>query len=293
MSGAWDDYWRGGAAQPGGCLPTALKAIDAEQARRWQGFARGLPKGTRVVDLATGDGAVLRRLSGVRRDLTLTGFDSARTLPAPPRGIRLTGGVAIESLPLRHGTAGAVTSQFGFEYGDVAAVAAEAARVLRPDGRLALLTHRADSPILEHNRVRREGLRWVLDERGLIERARAVLPALGLGGAVPVELSNAPAEAERRFGAGSAGWELAEAVRRSLAGLGIDGGRAALDELERLARNEVGRIESLEGACRTAGDGEPIVAALSAAGLTRVTREDAREDGTGRAFGHWIEAHAA
>lgn len=292
MNEAWDEYWRGGAGQPSGCLPAALKAIDAEQARRWQGFARGLPKGTRVVDLATGDGVVLRRLSGVRRDLTLTGFDSARTLPAPPRGIRLTGGVAMESLPLRDGAAGAVTSQFGFEYGAIAAVAAEAARVLRPGGRLALLTHRADSPILEHNRGRREGLRWVLDERGLIERARAVLPALALGGAVTVEVSGAPAEAERRFGAGSAGWELAEAVRRSVAVLGVDGGRAALDELERLARNEVGRIDSLEGACRTAGDGAPIVDALRAAGLTRVTRDDAREDGTGRPFGHWIEARA-
>ena len=290
MSDAWENYWRAGAGQPSGCLPAGLEAIDAEQARRWRAFALALPKGAKVVDLATGDGAVLRRLAGVRQDLTLTGFDSARTLPPPPRGVRLKGGIAMERLPLRDQSVTAVTSQFGFEYGDIGTAAGEVARVLTPGGFVALLTHRLDSPILEHNRARRAGLLWVVDERRLIQRARAVLPALVPGGPVPREIETAPAEGAQRFGADSSGWEVAEAVRRCLASGAPDGGRAALDQLDRLVRNEVGRIESLEGACRTAGDGQAITDALRTAGLSQLERTDARESGSGRAFGHWITA---
>ena len=293
MSGAWDEYWRGASGQPSGCLPESLRSVDAEQARLWRGFAASLPRGARVVDLATGDGTVLRRLGGARRDLSLTGFDSARALPAPPRGVRLKPSVAMERLPLRDASVGAVTSQFGFEYGEIRVAAAEIARVLRPGGRVALLTHRGDSPILEHNRTRRAGLRWVLDERRLVERARAALPMLVLGGSPPADLLAAPAEAARRFGAASAGWELAEAVCRSVRSGAPGGGAAALEELDRLARNEVGRIDSLEGACRTAGDGGPIAEALVLAGLSHVTQSDAREHGTGANFGHWTQARQA
>lgn len=290
MSDAWDDYWTAGAGQPSGCLPDAMVGIDAEQARLWGGLAKSLAKGAKVVDLATGDGAVLRRLSSVRRDLTLTGFDRARTLPAAPRGVRLTGGVAMEHLPLRDRSVGAVTSQFGFEYGDIDAVAVEIARVLRPGGRVALLTHRADSPILEHNRTRREGLRWVLDEARLLEHARAALPGQVLGGPIPPVVARGPEMAVERFGLQSAGWELAEAVRRCLSIGAPDRGRAALDDLDHLARNEVGRIDSLDAACRTAGDGRRPMDALRQAGLTGAVCLNAGDEVAGRSFGWWIEA---
>ena len=162
-----------------------------------------------MLDLATGDGVVLRKLSGVRRDLTLTGVDRARTLPPAPRGIRLKGGVAAEALPMPDASVDFVTSQFGFEHTDMVAEAAEVARVLRSRGSVALLTNRADGPILEDNRTRRAGLRWALAKAEVLARARAALGALTLGGAVPDAVARAPGDAVARFGAGSAGWELA------------------------------------------------------------------------------------
>lgn len=292
MSDAWDEYWAGGATQPSGCLPTGLAAIDAEQTRRWRIVAKGLPKGARVLDLATGDGVVLRKLSGVRRDLTLTGVDSARTLPPAPRGVRLKSGVAAEALPLPDASVDLVTSQFGFEYTDMAAAAAEVARVLRPRGRVAFLTHRADSPILTHNRTRRDGLRWALDEAEVLAHARAAVGGLALGADVPDAVIRAPANAITHFGAGSGAWELAEAARIALKGAGSRPSTltlAALEDLDRLARNEVGRIDSLERACAAAGRGRPVAAALAAAGLKTDPVEPVAAPGTGP-FGCWVLA---
>lgn len=61
----------------------------------------------------------------------------------------------MESLPFRDGEFAAVISQLGFEYGEVAKVAAEAARVLAPAGKVGLMVHRGDGPILEHSLARR------------------------------------------------------------------------------------------------------------------------------------------
>lgn len=243
-----------------------------------------------MLDLATGDGAVLKRLASVRRDLTLTGVDSASVLPPPPRGLTLKAGVAMETLPWRDGSVDAVTSQFGFEYGEPVAVAVEVGRVLRPGGRLALMTHRLDGRILAHNRPRREGLRWVLDERALLAVARRVTGLLRPGGALPPLVAGAPAEARAAFGDGSAAWELAEAVALTLtrgSGHGPAAVLAGLDELESRARNEVARIDALEAACRTAGDGSPIERVLGAAGLEQLARDDVRE-ADGGVFARWI-----
>lgn len=288
---AWSDFWaqnsgRGG----GGCLPLRSEAMDAAQKSAWLKFIKPLPRSARLLDLATGDGRVLRWMIGARRDLKLTGIDLAPTLPAAPRGTNVRAGVAMEELPFPDERFHAVTSQFGFEYGDVDRVATEIARVLAPNGKVGLMVHRGDGPILRQARARREQIRWVLDKTGLIAKAKTALTmGPGVGAVLPLA-AQAVAEGERRYGRGSAGWEIPEAVRRTLALGGRDkpaGVIALLAQIEMRARNEIGGIDSLERACAVADDRDKLENAFRGAGLDLVGREAILEP-SGRPFADFL-----
>ncbi len=296
QSDVWTDFWaetaRGdSAATGGGCLPTHSPVLEDAQKAAWFGFIAKLPKSARLLDLATGDGRVLKWMLARRRDLKLTGVDLAPELPDAPRGTKLRGGVAMESLPFPDARFQAVTSQFGFEYGDVEATAVEIARVLRPGGRIGLLVHRGDGPILGHNLSRAQAISWALDEKSAIGRARSAL-TMGPGG-LQLALDAATDAArggERRFGQHSPGWEIPEAVRRTLImgrQAGVPSMLATLSSIERHARNEIGRIDSLARACATADDRERLVAAFAAAGLGLQTTTEVCEP-SGRAFGDFL-----
>jgi SAM-dependent methyltransferase len=289
MSNAsWSDFWESGQAEAGcGGSATRWNAIEAAQGPVWQRFARTLPKGARVVDLATGNGVVMGWLAGARRDLKLVGVDLAPRIPAPPKGTRSIPGVAMEALPFRNSSQDAVVSRFGVEYGDVPKAAAEISRVLKSGGRVVLMTHRIDGPILAHNIPRRAGLRWALEEADLIGKARASLQLRRLGLKVAPALAQAPAEAANRFGQGSAAWEFAEAVVQTLR-LGWQDSDAAILEvlatLKAKADNEVGRIDSLENACRVAANSEGLDAAFVRNGLQLEAREQICEANQSQPF---------
>lgn len=293
---AWTEFWARNApgadtAGGGGCLPEGHSSVEASQKAVWVDFADTLPRHAQVLDLATGDGRVLGWMLGRRRDLKLTGVDLAPTLPSPPKGCRTRGGIAMEKLPFPNGRYHAVTSQFGFEYGDVEQTADEIVRVLRPGGSVALLVHRGDGPILAHNAIRREQISWVLDDQKLLTQARATL-SLGLNGR-QMALARAAAvatDAANRFGGSSPAWEIAEAARQTLA-MGMNAGAAfVLDTfaaLDAKARNEMARIVSLEDACLVADDRAALRAAFAKNRLELVSCEQLREP-AGRAFADFL-----
>ncbi len=276
---AWGDFWKQNVSgsQTGGCLPTAYAPIEEVQKRAWAGFAKALPKGARVIDLATGDGRVMRWLLAVRRDVKAVGCDRAPELPAGPKGTKMRAGVSMEKLPFRDGQFHAVTSQFGFEYSELSAAAHEMARVLAPGGVVGLLTHRQDGPILAHNLARRDQIAWALKEHDVIGIAKKHLKlrALGVGGS-PDTLEAICREGAQRFGPQSVAWEIPEAVRRSLM-MGANDTSAnvahLLDTIAERAQNELGRIASLERACAQTADDKAFRSALSKAGLTEGSRE--------------------
>jgi len=288
--GAWDAFWarEKRTANPGGCLPAGYRGIESAQIAIWQSFAQSLPRKARVLDLATGDGRVMRWMLHKRRDLRVEGTDRARELPDPPRGARVHGGVASERLAFRDHAFDAITSQFGFEYGDIKASAAEAARVLRPGGRLALLTHRKDGPILAHNLARREAILWAIEKRDLPTIAKNSLRLRQLGLApMPEAVQAAPAQGAAQFGAQSAAWEIAEAIRRTP----IMGARdhpanvaATIDAIVEQARNELGRIASLEMACEATAHRASFDRAIEAAGFARQHHEEVIDPQSGRCF---------
>lgn len=283
---AWSDFWarESAGAQGGGCLPQGWATIEAAQKRAWHDVIRNSRKGARVLDLATGDGRVLRWLRAARPDLKLFGVDAAPALPAAPKGCKVRAGVRMEQLPFADGAFDFVTSQFGFEYGEVERVAGEAARVLVPGGTLALMVHRGDGPILAHNLKRRNGISWALEERKVLEIARGALAFPAASNFALQRLAAVAAEGARLFGRASPAWEITEAARQTLTlGLQRDPASigATLAVLRERAGNEIARIDSLERACAMADDRRNLLRALAAAGLrergTTVVAEPSKE----------------
>ena len=294
----WGDFWaqnaraRPGQASPdgGGCLPARWAAIEDAQRSAWQSFVGPLPNKARLLDLATGDGRVLRWIRDNRGDLSLTGTDLAPTLPEAPEGTRTQGGIAMEDLPFEPDSFEAVTSQFGFEYGDTRAGAEQVARVLAPGGLVGLLVHRGDGPILEHNRARRDQIGWVLRDKRLMEATRQALSAPQGAQQAHDTAAAAAREGAERFGSTSPAWEIAEAVRRTIVMGARSGVQSIVDtigSIERHATNEVGRIDSLEGACRVADAREKLTGHFAAHGLALQSTEPVREP-SGRAFGDFL-----
>lgn len=252
---AWSGYWQGtGRAQ--GCLPGAPPALAAALANGWTVFARSLPLSAPVLDLATGSGAVPRALLAVRPDLAVTGVDSAALPPGAPLDLR--GGIDAAALPFADAAFDAVTSQFGIEYCPSAALA-EAARALKPGGRLRFVLHHAGSRALAHNRARHEAIA-ALRDAGLFGLGRDVS-----AGRRPDPRRLAAIEAARRAHPGqSIADELPLAVEQAL---GSPGSGAAVDALDTKSALELARLAAMLAAALDRAAAERMRDALAAAGV--------------------------
>lgn len=270
--GAWSSFWAAGGAGPeSGRLPNALKAIDAAQRQVWEETAFVLHKGAGVLDLASGDGAVLGKMQRARPDLKLIGIDSSSTLPKAPKGISLRSSISMEALPFADAGFDQVTSQFGFEYGDTAAVAREISRVLRPKGRVRMIVHHRSGPILAHNIPRREALKWASSRDNYLGKARALALARAQARLPTPDLfRHAPGEAQRRFPTEPVAAEFLAAIRETLERSRDRPYAEALEvlgALEDKAANEIARIDSLAAAARDRSGIDLLVAQLRSTGL--------------------------
>jgi len=292
MTDRWADYWAGSGGRSGGCLPNAAGGARAALDRLWRDFARDLPAKARLLDLATGDGAVPRTIRAARRDLVLTGVDSAPALPPAPAGIRLQAGVAMERLPFADAAFDAVTSQFGIEYGDVARIAAEAARVLKVGGRLRAAVHHAAGAIVGHNLGRRDALGWAVGESGLLDRGRR-LAAARAAAALPTPRSFRAAieQARTSFPGQTAAAEFAAAVADTL---DMGASRPPRETLEVLAtleargRAEIARLDALAKAARDEEGIGRLADALGAAGLAVSPPRPLAESPSGGGVIAWV-----
>lgn len=148
---SWDTYWRGtaeaGAYSSGGAGHPALRAY-------WTRFFEAMKSryaAPAMLDLATGNGAVVEVALEVFGDpppaITCADISESAIANIESRfpGVR---GVVTDArcMPLEPGSFDVVTSQFGIEYAGPEAFA-EAGRVLAPGGTLALLMHITEGTI--------------------------------------------------------------------------------------------------------------------------------------------------
>lgn len=294
---AWGRFWEAAHGKSGsGCLPNALEQIDAAQSSFWHDFARRLPKRARVLDLATGDGVVLGKMFRARPDLRLIGADSSPSLPPSPRQFTLKAGVPMERLTFSTDSFDAITSQFGFEYGDTAAASVEVARVLKPGGALGFVVHHRSGPILAHNLPRRQALLWATSKGGYLPKARALVAARAkFPIPTPTPFHRAPSEARGLFPGQSVAVEFVTAILQTLVLSEGKSAREALKVLEALedkAANEIARISSLDRSARDEQQIARVLNQLRSAGLEIMPPRELWDEKSGLPFA-WAITGAA
>lgn len=157
----WSDYWSSGALTS---LPQDFAFnYDGEVRAFWHEQFKELPEPARVLDVCTGNGPIALLAAGWAaergRSVDVTAVDAARIRPEEIarrrpevagliESIGFLGETPVESLPFGDDSFDLVTSQYGLEYCRLEQAAPEIARVLRPGGRLAMLTHEASTDVI-------------------------------------------------------------------------------------------------------------------------------------------------
>ena len=153
---AWTDFWRDQGGSSGCCAgaPEIRRPIHDH----WEGVARALPAGSRVLDLCCGCGAAGQALIEANTMVRATGVDFAAVPASANPRMEILANIPIECLPFADGSFDAAISQFGFEYALVEQASRELARVLRPGARISFLVHHADARIATDSRQHRRTL---------------------------------------------------------------------------------------------------------------------------------------
>lgn len=175
----WSRYWATGAQHS--CAGSFGNQYEGAIGRWWQQIFEELHLDGRVLDLATGSGAVLQlalkhctsqavRLDGV--DVGQVAPTWKEALPADQRArVQIHAGVSTESLPFGDHAFDLATSQFGIEYTDLDRTFAEVRRVLRAGGSLHCVLHHAESQSVHLAHVEVDHIRWLLAPSGLLQTA--------------------------------------------------------------------------------------------------------------------------
>lgn len=172
---------------------------DGEFADFWNAQFARLADGARIVDLATGNGAIalLAQQYAVDHGKTfeILGIDYAQIDPASVLAaheqlqpllpaIEFRGGVRIEASGLDDDHVDLLTSQYGFEYADTDKAVAEAWRVLKAGGRMALIVHHDGSTVVEHAREGLDQVQFCLNKEEIDKRVVALVKTIGTAATV-------------------------------------------------------------------------------------------------------------
>jgi len=149
----WDQYWSSGQ---GACCAEHNSVNYAEDFQQpWKSFFSQLKDSDRVLDLCTGNGAVmliaLERALEAGISVRLDGVDSAATRPletiaelaSKHAEINFHARTSVAELPFADDTFDYVSSQFGIEYTPLPQTSRELLRVLKPHGRAQFIMHAA------------------------------------------------------------------------------------------------------------------------------------------------------
>lgn len=180
-SQAWSSYWSRGSLHScvdsfGGQYSGAIESF-------WRSCFELLQANNRVLDLATGNGALplllweQTRGQAVRTDAV----DLAEIAPAwysssSHPTINFHPGISMERLPFPEATFDLIVSQFGLEYAQWPQALHECVRVIKPHGRAAFIMHHAESVLVEVGRTESINQMLLLAENGLLDAASRVIP---------------------------------------------------------------------------------------------------------------------
>ena len=158
---AWDLYWESGALES--CITQSDRLAGLAMEAFWGGFAESLPKSAKIIDLATGNGSVVKQLLSSVSSLQVTAVDIAMIQPQTEdvhlASATFVPNIDITNLPYATCEFDAVTSQFGAEYAisdhtRTSEMVLESSRVLSSGGHLKFLMHNTQSALLLSNQAK-------------------------------------------------------------------------------------------------------------------------------------------
>ena len=181
---SWTRYWRSGFQNT--CF-FADRAFSVEG--DWAAYFACAASGAKIIDLATGNGAVAwiaaRVAKDTGRDIAVVGVDFADIDPTDvasvdaelvPR-VTFVGSTDIAQLSFPDSEFDFASSQFGFEYAEQAPALSELKRVLKPGGKVRFLLHASEGAVHEASTQRLRRARLMLESGQIVplleELARA------------------------------------------------------------------------------------------------------------------------
>ena len=180
---AWSSYWARGA--PHSCVGTYGETYGGAIGGFWREVYGALPAVARVLDVATGNGALPRllldgsRMPGVQCDAvdiaTVYPTWLGALAPADQGRIRFHGGVDAAALPFGDRCFDLIVSQYGLEYTDLDRTLPELLRVRAPGGGVAMVLHHAQGRPATLAAIEIDHLRWLTGEGGLFDAAAALI----------------------------------------------------------------------------------------------------------------------
>ena len=184
---AWNRYWSAG--RPAACAAGADGQYFPVVRRFWRRLFARSPDDAVILDMATGNGAVLSVAAEVAAErkarFSLIGVDHAEiqatVLQAQTErlGLPLTlhSTTPCEDLPLADDSVDTVTAQYALEYTDLERSLDEVERVLRPEGQLAAVMHTQGSGVMDQTRRDLSDLDLVEREAGVVDAFEALVAA--------------------------------------------------------------------------------------------------------------------
>lgn len=186
----WSRFWDQGYITTLG--DTKPRNYDGVVREFWHEKFAELPQRARILDIATGNGAIatIAAEAGIAldKDFFVAATDLAdiqveligdeRTKQAR-QSIVFYSRTPCEQQPFDDDSFEMVTSQFGFEYSDIDRTLAEIRRVLVPGGRFVALSHHIDSSLADESRGELAIYSAAIDELDLLGETRKIFEALG------------------------------------------------------------------------------------------------------------------
>lgn len=304
----WSRYWAGGALHS--CGSSFDGNYSGEIREFWRESFAPLANGTRLLDIATGNGPIPKLMLSLRpeADIRCDAVDLAAVAPAWPAALpdaerhRLLfhPRVEAEALPFADGCFDLVVSQYGLEYSDLSRSVPELLRVLKPTGRVRLLAHHAGSVPVTLAAEELRQIHWLRSPAGLLAAAAPMLGPIALaatsGGRVALRSDAAAqstretfdrrqAEREARAAASAcpdilneaATW-IAQAFQAAHAG-GEARGHEALAQVARMLDDARLRLQELRDHALDAAGARALCDQLGEGGRRQATATPLHQDG--------------
>jgi ubiquinone/menaquinone biosynthesis C-methylase UbiE len=307
---SWNKYWEHGFLTS--CRNAFSGNYDGSLKRVWQEFFLRLPRGSRILDICTGNGAIAMIANELSTEKELGfeihGIDSAAIRPLETvktdkhllQGIVFHGETPAEDTPFEDQSFQAVTGQYAFEYTDEERCVTEIARITAPGAAVQLVVHHTGSIVMEtsHEEVRNGQI--IFEETRIFDRARSMIEIMAKANTAEARkaLANDTNAEENRNQLNEAAGGLSEALRNSphpqLLQMAMDkiaeafkmldseGAQAALAHIgasEQMLAANIERLEDLMAAGRSPEQVEAIMENLESAGFRIQPAEEIRHEG--------------